>query len=135
MQRLMAFVVVLGFHTLVLQPADAGVKGGRFVGSVFNSYNNIVTVDDSFYLNNSIKQIESSTYTFNGTYSEQGFLGVTTWQATLQDGSPNGFGMVGGTCYFGLVTTHWTLNEDINISAFGLLYRSGSVGTQPDRGE
>lgn len=128
MQRLIALVVVFGGHMLVSPSADAGVKGGRFVGSVFNSFNNIVTVDDSFYLNNSIRQVESDAFTFNGTYSEQGFLGVTTWQATLQDGSPSGFGLVGGTCYFGLVTTHWTLNEDINISAFGLLFRSGSVG-------
>lgn len=108
---------------------EAGVKGGRFQGSVFNSYGNIVEVDDYFYTNNTVKQIESGVNTFNGTYTEQGLLGVTTWQATLQDGSPDGFGLVGGTCYFGLVSTHWTLNTDINISAFGLVYRTGFVAS------
>ncbi len=106
--------------------AEAGVKGGRFEGTVFNSFNNLVPLDDSFYLNGAFKQTESGTNTFTGTYSEQGLL-VTTWQATIDDGSPDGNSQLGGTCYFGLVTTFWATNTDINISAFGILFRTESV--------
>ena len=123
---LLAFGLCSGL--LVTSAAEAGVKGGRFEGNVFNSFNNIVALDDSFYLNGAFQQTESGTNTFTGTYTEQGFL-VTTWQATINDGSPDGNSQLGGTCYFGFVTTFWATNTDINISAFGLLFRTGNAST------
>lgn len=121
-------LITCGICVGLLAPstASAGVKGGRFEGSVFNSFNNSVALDDSFYLNGAFKQTESGTNTFTGTYTEQGFL-VTTWRATINDGSPDGNSQLGGTCYFGFVTTFWATNTDINISAFGILFRTGNV--------
>jgi hypothetical protein len=120
-------LALLAGDLLTPSVADAGVKGGRYTGTVLNSFGNSVTVDDRFYNDGTITQLESGINFFTGSYSTDPGFGITTWQAVISDGSPDGQSLMYGTCFFGLVTTHVTLNTDINISAFGFLMRSGSA--------
>ncbi len=120
-----AMVLMLVIAT---SPAEAGVKGGKFEGSVINSYGTMVPLENSFFSNGSVTQTEFGSSTFSGTFSETGFF-VSEWQGTIYDGSPDGVATIAGTCWFGTVTTFYELNTDVNITDWGLLFRTGSAAS------
>lgn len=106
--------------------SEAGVKGGRFTGTALNSFNQMIPVDESFLRDGTFVHVEGS-HAFYGTFAERGNFVVSTWTATISDGSADGIATFSGTSYFGLVTTFFFLNTDNNATAFGLLMRSGSA--------